>query len=57
MRFRVEDVAEALKAAAAKRIAIEQRVLAEARLDNGGDSLPSTRFLSATAAISPHATD
>ena len=35
VRFGVEDVAEALKAAAAKKIAIEQRVLAEARLDNG----------------------
>jgi len=35
VRFRVEDVAEALKAAATKSIAIEPRVLAEARLDNG----------------------
>ncbi len=35
VRFRVEDFAEALEAAAAKRIVIEQRVLAEARLDNG----------------------
>jgi hypothetical protein len=35
VRFRVEDFGAALAAAAAKRIAFERRVMAEARLDNG----------------------
>jgi NAD kinase len=34
-RFRIAEVAEALQAAAAKRLPVEQRVMAQASLDNG----------------------